>query len=223
MTGTFTHILLDFDGVVVDTETVFAEFDCRLLNETLMLAGLPADLTIADVRPMAGLKEWDKLTVTGHMKGFDPAPLMEGFLARRAAVRPFLFRDHPAQRGAGLAAFMEKHRGRSALVTNKDAGKLETDLSLMGLEDMFDVIVTADPPLRPKPAPDTLLRALSLLNAAPERAAYVGDNALDMEAAKAAGMTGLGFVIEGIARAPARAEALRQAGAFSVLDDLSVL
>ena len=59
----------------------------------------------------------------------------------------------------------------------------------------FSVILPADHPnmmgRRSKPAPDLLEEAAKMLNADPKSCMYVGDNLSDMQAAKAASMTGV--------------------------------
>ncbi len=223
MPGPFKYFLLDFDGVVADTESVFAAFDCRHLNETLALAGQAADLTPEIVRPMAGNPAETKLEMIAAERGFDAAPLMESFSERRNKARKTLFRDNPVPLGKGIEAFLEKHRRQSALVTNKQAFKLEQDILFTGLGSAFRAIITCDPPLRKKPAPDLLFRAMGILGAEAEETCYVGDNVLDIEAAINAGVTPVGFIIEGLENAPERVAELKKAGAKTVIDNFDDL
>ena len=51
----------------------------------------------------------------------------------------------------------------------------------------FDVVVTRDDDVAPKPAPDGVLHAAALMGAAPEQTLVVGDFLLDMQAGRAAG------------------------------------
>src|SRR5207244_13327656 len=53
---------------------------------------------------------------------------------------------------------------------------------------LFDAVVASDDVARNKPHPDGILRALELLDARPDEAAYVGDSPFDVEAAKRAGV-----------------------------------
>jgi pyrophosphatase PpaX len=69
---------------------------------------------------------------------------------------------------------------------------------LPGLEDFFDVVVTAEDTERHKPAPEPLLRALESIGAKPAEAAYVGDSTFDVRAAKAAGMLAVAVAWGGI-------------------------
>ncbi len=222
----FRYFLLDFDGVVAETESVFAEFDCALLNETLGKAGIEPDLTPDYVRGYAGVPAEDKLEKVAALKCFDPAPFMAGFTEKRNALRKDLFRKNPARPANGLEAFLKANRKRAALVTNKRAFKLEPDLLALGLGSSFAAIIACEPPLRKKPEADMIYQAMGILNAKPEETCLIGDTVYDIEAAARAMITPIGFVIEGIENAKTRAEELEKAGAAFVIDsfdDLNVI
>lgn len=219
----FTHAIFDFDGVVADTETVFAEFDRALLNETLEEAGIKQRLSFKDVRALAGNPGPDKLGIIAERLGFDAKPYQDGFNKRRDERRPALFKTHETPLGKNLKNFTQSMQGRIALATNKSAAKLTPDLKTMELENIFDIIVTCDPPLKKKPAPDILLAAAKQLGAAPETCIYIGDNTLDMQAAMAANMTPIGFIIEGLEGHKMRKDALLKHGAKIVIDDFTHL
>jgi len=63
----------------------------------------------------------------------------------------------------------------------------------LGIVQHFKVIVTSDDVARHKPAPDVYLRAASELSVPPSSCIAVEDSAIGMAAAKAAGMTVIGF------------------------------
>jgi HAD superfamily hydrolase (TIGR01509 family) len=67
----------------------------------------------------------------------------------------------------------------------------------IGLSEHIERIFTVNDVKNPKPAPDLLLLASSHFRVPVEKAVYVGDSALDRQAAKAAGMTFIGFRTEG--------------------------
>ena len=216
---TFSHAVLDFDGVVADTEGVFAVFDCALFNEVLKLVGQVPDLAPSYVRTLAGNGAERKLELVAERRGFDPAPFLDEYLANRTKARKTLFQDHPVPLAQGLDEFTEAMAGRFGVATNKNSEKLLPDMKIMGLDGRFPVIVPCDPPLRKKPQPDVIVTALEKLGADPDSSIYVGDNVLDMEAALAAGVTPIGFVIEGLEGHEERAEALKAAGAIVITDD----
>jgi HAD superfamily hydrolase (TIGR01549 family) len=75
------------------------------------------------------------------------------------------------------------------LVTTKEPGQAEIVLRRLALTPFFQHIQGGTPGLRLKPAPDTILVALSALQCAPPHALMVGDTPADILAGKAAGTT----------------------------------
>lgn len=219
----FHTAIFDYDGVVADTETVFADFDCALLNDVLVKAGLEPALTPAEVRKLAGNSEIKKLEIIAQRFGFEAELYLPDFKAIRDEKRKTLFRDHRVPFGDGLKDFVAQMDRRCALASNKSSGKLFHDMGLMGITDLFDVTIPCDPPFRKKPEPDILIEAAKQLNAAPQNCIYIGDNTLDMMAAKAAGMTPVGFVIEGKDGHQERIDALNEHGAAIVVDSFADL
>lgn len=215
----FDYIMLDFDGVVADTESVFDFFDCGILNEFLENAGLEGDLSPETMRAFAGVPAENKLEILLEERGVDPSSYSGEFSARRNFLRPDLFRQHPVRKGKNLEKFMEDNAGRCVLVTNKNRQRLGWDLEAMELENLFPKIVCLEPPMRRKPAPDILLKAMEIIGATPGKTTYVGDTVLDMKAAIAAGVAPIGFVIEGLDKRPEQVKSLTRAGALRVIDD----
>lgn len=213
------YAILDFDGVVADTESVFAKFDCALLNAALEQAGKQERLTIKEVRNLAGMSGENKLIHVAKKYGFDVKSVEKEFLETRRKQRPELFKTRTIDLGKNLSLFVENNRTCIALGTNKRGYKLKMDAAALNLETLFDIIVTCDPPLNAKPEPDILLEAAKQLNALPEHCLYVGDNPNDMIAAKAANMLPIGFIINGVENDKTRAQALRDSGAEFVYDD----
>lgn len=213
------HFIFDFDGVVADTETVFADFDRALLNEILKAANTNHELTFADVRAMAGNSAEEKLSLTAKKFNLDLEHYKNSYIEKRTPARKTLFRDNKVPLGKNLKEFLALQKNKYALATNKLSDKLLPDMQLMEIVSLFPIIVTCEPPLKPKPAPDILLKAAKELNAAPEDCAYIGDNPLDMQAAKAAGMMAVGFLIDD----QDRTKKLQEAGADIIIDDFKHL
>jgi HAD superfamily hydrolase (TIGR01509 family) len=218
-----SHFIFDFDGTIVDTESVFAEFDCTLLNEVLEKAGLSPSLLPSYVRTLAGNNDVMKLHIIAEAFGFPAEDYLAEFKEVRDRLRTTLFVDHPVPRARGLEGFVDSLDGRCALATNKTSGNLLPDLEIMGLGGLFEIIIACDPPMQKKPAPDMLIEAAKRLDVPPEACAYIGDNVLDMEAAQAAGMLPIAMIIEGFEGEEARMSTLEDAGAALIIDDFSAL
>lgn len=74
------------------------------------------------------------------------------------------------------------------IVTNNSRQGMNPGLALLGLEDLFDVIVTRDDVKACKPSPEGIQKALGALGVVPDECIYVGDSAGDMAAARGAGV-----------------------------------
>ncbi len=73
------------------------------------------------------------------------------------------------------------------IVTSKRLHMVERGLKIMGLENIFDVIVTPDDTQKTKPDPEPVLCGCNKLGVVPGDAFYVGDSVFDMESGKSAG------------------------------------
>ena len=75
----------------------------------------------------------------------------------------------------------------TAVATNR-TDTMDRVLVEHGLEDCFDIVITALDVSRPKPFPDQLFMLLSHFNVEPHNVIYIGDSELDEIAAMAAGV-----------------------------------
>jgi pyrophosphatase PpaX len=78
------------------------------------------------------------------------------------------------------------------IVTSKVSLTVNRGLQLFGLEPFLSTIVTSDEVSMPKPHPESVLLALSRLNAKPENTLMVGDSQYDLLAAHEAGVRSAG-------------------------------
>ncbi|MCK5375290.1 MAG: HAD-IA family hydrolase [Alphaproteobacteria bacterium] len=216
----FTAFIFDFDGVTVNTEAIFASFDCGEINTVLEKADISERLPPSDMRKLAGMASRDKLLAVGKMLRCDMRPYIEEFTAERNKKRQTLFAENKVHLGKNIREFIDKiGKENCALSTNKRLYKLENDLAIMEIADIYSTVVTSDPPMRRKPEPDIIIEAMKLLNVQPDECAYIGDNMNDMIASKAANVTPIGFTIEGLVNEPKRAQMLKENGAMIVIDD----
>jgi phosphoglycolate phosphatase-like HAD superfamily hydrolase len=61
-------------------------------------------------------------------------------------------------------------------------------LKNVGVDDLFEAIITSDDVKKRKPAPDPLITCAQQLDMKPGNCVYVGDTTTDIKAGKAAGM-----------------------------------
>ncbi len=74
-----------------------------------------------------------------------------------------------------------------AILTNDNRASTLSDLSVLGIDHLFSVVVSADDGLAAKPAPDGMVHVARTLDIPLNRIAMIGDTTTDMLAAKAAG------------------------------------
>ena len=128
---------------------------------------------------------------------------------RTAAAAPHASEVISAWRNAGRPV---------AIVSNNSAPAVETYLSEHGISvDHIAARAGADPSLL-KPSPHLITQAVRALDANAAACALVGDSRTDMTAARLAGVAAVGY-----ANKPGKHEALADAGADVVIDDMQTL
>ena len=65
---------------------------------------------------------------------------------------------------------------------------IEMSANQAGLDQAFEIVIGAGEVTHPKPHPEPVLKALELLDAAPERTVFIGDSRHDIECGAAAGV-----------------------------------
>ncbi len=105
-----------------------------------------------------------------------------------------------------------------AVATSKRREPAEWALRLCGLDGLVPVIVSMEDTPVHKPDPAPLLLACSRAGGEPSHAAYVGDATVDLTAAEAAGMTGIG-----VTWGAGTADLLATVPGHAVVDDVATL
>jgi phosphoglycolate phosphatase len=176
-------VLFDLDGTLADTAADLGD----ALNRLRADEGLPG-LPTAAIRPHVSQGVRGLLRV-----GFSTGPgdaaygiLHPRFLAHYAAAlctRTTLFEGV-----ADLLDMIEAEGTRWGVVTNKTSRYTLPLTTALGLTQRAACIVSGDSAPRPKPAPDPLLLASTIVGIRPQNCLYVGDDLRDIEAGHAAGM-----------------------------------
>lgn len=178
----FDAVLFDLDGTLADTAPDLGGTVNALLREE----GLPP-------RPLAALRPYVSQGARGMLKagfGYDrthPAyeQLTERFLAiyaSRLCAETRLFDGIPE-----LLAQIDEMGLGWGIVTNKRMRFTDPLVDLLGLAGRTTCVVSGDTTPEAKPSPLPVLHACKLLDCAPDRAIYVGDDVRDIEAGRAAG------------------------------------
>jgi phosphoglycolate phosphatase len=173
-------VVFDFDGTLADSYDAIT----ASVNHVRAANGLPP-LPDAEIRKHVG-RGLEKL-LADLLPGTDPGRNVALYRAHHVTV----MRDHTRlMPGAREAVVALKAAGRRlAVCSNKKVAFTRALLDSLGLARCFDVVLGPDDVPRPKPAPDMLLEALRRLGVAPGQALYVGDMDIDVQTARAAGLS----------------------------------
>jgi len=174
-------VVFDLDGVLVDTEPVWADAKREL---TLAAGGhWSTDAPIA----MLGMSgpEWSQYMHDELSLPLAPEVIrervVEGVLQRLAEAVPLIAGAHKAV--TAIAA-----RWPVGLASSADRPVIDAVLEAAGLDNVVRVSVSSDEAGAGKPAPDVYLAAAARLGVAAQAAVAIEDSANGMRSAKAAGM-----------------------------------
>jgi phosphoglycolate phosphatase len=193
-------LVFDLDGTLVDSAPDIAASVNALFGEL----GLP-EVELALIRRMIGdgapmLLERALLHVGASHKAAD---LMARFSVhyddnaiRLTTVYPEVMETLTSLRGAGC---------RLGVCTNKPIGPTRAVLAAFGLDRMIEAVVGGDSLPQRKPAPEPLVTVIRALGGTPERAVLVGDSAVDLACAQAAGVPAI-IIPSGYGMAPPEAK-----------------
>ncbi len=208
-------IAFDLDGTLVDT----APDLCRALNFVLQQRGLPPieeELVRADVG--LGARKMIEDGIKRASNSDDPTLVQElerDFLSFYAANIAVSSRPFP-----GVVNALERYRDwgvNLGICTNKREALSRQLLDELGLLSFFKCVVGADTLAIRKPDPGHLLETISRAGGHSDRAVMVGDSAIDVATAKAAGVP-IVVVSFGYTAVPAR-----QLGGDRLIDHLDDL
>lgn len=172
-------VLLDFDGLLADTEEMHSRTWCAALAEVgvIVTAEEYAAHWIRAGRGIAELIEERRLPHTVEV-------LLARKKARYDAELPRL-REMP-----GATALLDRLRGRcrTALVTSGRRAMVADAVAHLGMDGRFDATVTFEMVVRAKPDPECMLRAAALLGVAPADCVAIDDAEKGIVAAAEAGV-----------------------------------
>lgn len=173
-------LIFDIDGTISDTMPIHllayqqtaAEYGFEISSELFYsMSGIPAYQTSCLLREKFGLD-------------FDP----KEFADKKEFY--FLQNIHLANAIEPVVTIIQNYAGKLPMACGTGGTRFyaEKTLSLAGVRDYFEHIVTAEDVLNHKPHPDTFLKAAELLGVPPEYCQVFEDSPLGIQAAEAAGM-----------------------------------
>ena len=174
-------IVFDLDGTLIDSQADLADAANALIAER---GGTP--LTVQQIAAMVGdgaAVLVRRALAAVHLPD-DPAIALARFLELydERLLRTTRLYD-------GMEAVLDDLSGRAALavLTNKPAGATRRILDGLGLAETFRSIVGGDGPFPRKPDPAGLMHLIHDANSTAAQTVMVGDSAVDVATARAAG------------------------------------
>ena len=181
MTARYNVVIYDCDGVILDS----IESNYIFYNRIMDGLGRPRIDRFCKESEQV-LHTYSYLDVIEHFFGNDPQKeeaIAIGKTIRYKELMPYMRREE------GLVETLTALQGKVdlAVCTNR-ASSMEMIIEDFGLEGFFGCIMTAGKVANPKPHPEPLLKVLEHYGIKPQQALFVGDSAVDMQAAAAAGV-----------------------------------
>jgi phosphoglycolate phosphatase/beta-phosphoglucomutase len=153
-------IFFDFNGVIIDDERIHLKAYREIL--------LGEDIALTDEDYFASLGMDDAAFVrAAHARAARPLTdeVMHALIKREHELhREFITNDLPVPSGVVTFIKAASRHYQLGIVSMAERGEIDYVLGLAGLTKLFDVIVSAGPGLKHKPAPDCYQSALELLN-----------------------------------------------------------
>jgi sugar-phosphatase len=173
-------ILFDMDGLLVDSEPLWAEVE----GDFARARGGAWTTELA--RECIGQGLANTLEVMYERFGFEVDLERDG----AAIVEAFIGRVRELALMPGAAALIEAARGRVPLALgSSSAGKLvRAIVARFELGSVFGAVVSGDDVAHPKPAPDVFLECARRIGVAPEGCVVLEDSLAGIASGRAAGM-----------------------------------
>lgn len=204
-------ILFDIDGTLCDSDPIHYNAFREMLQEVGFNGGIPIseEFFVVNIsgkhnEELCGVlfPDWD---LQRAMKFMDDKEAMFRRLASEQSI--------PVNGLDKLCKWVEERGLKRGAVTNAPRSNAELLISMLGLEDFFEILVLANECERAKPFPDPYLKALNALEVSPKHTFVFEDSVSGIKAGSAAGMPVVGLAT----RNPE--DLLLKAGATFVIKD----
>ncbi|WP_144509749.1 HAD family hydrolase [Bacillus sp. FJAT-22090] len=176
-------IIFDFDGTIANTlpicyyafQNVFKKYD----NKTL---------SAEEIRAMFGPSETG--IISNNLIHSNKEEAIELYYEKYLEMHMQLV-EHNREMD-DLLGFIKGKGLRLGIVTGKARRSLEISLKALQMNNLFDVIITGDDVIKPKPHPEGIMKALSQLEVNKNDVMFVGDSEADIAAGVSAGVHTIG-------------------------------
>ena len=181
-----TTFLFDLDGTLLDSVRLILDS----YHYTTEKHGLPRR---TDAEWLAGLGTPLRVQFRDSV---GPDRSMDQLVA---TYREFNLANHDTMAAAypGVVEVLRQVHGRGirfGLVTSKNQYGARLGLKLMGVEELFEVVIGADDVVNPKPHAEPVLTGMEQMKVGKAESVYIGDSVHDMESGRAAGVRTAGVL-----------------------------
>ena len=171
-------IIFDCDGVLFDSKEANIAFYNHILSQFHLSPMTKEEVEYVHVSTAEGALRY-------LLTRRDPHVLEEVIIQRpRIDYTPFIRLMHMEPHLKELLESLPPQIKR-AVSTNR-AHTITDVLRIHGLEDEFDLVISALDVKNPKPHPESVLKILRHFSLAPSEALFIGDSAVDQESAQGA-------------------------------------
>lgn len=179
----FKAVVFDFDGTLADTK----EDITKAVQEALSDIGCVVDDHFVERRIGLGGRLVIKEALEDNKISYNDS-LIEKLVARAVRARLKFLNGVKLFDGAFELLGALHNRIRIALATMSSRDAIDILLRERGLAKYFEVVISADEVMKPKPAPEIFLKCADKLGLDPKDCVVVEDSVFGVQAAKAAGM-----------------------------------
>ncbi len=183
------YILFDMDGVLVNTEPMHFEIWKKILKEK----GI--DIDYEHYKGCIGSTRGFLYNLIKEGYGVDVSVYTD-LPERFSQVKDEMLKENGIPRIEGAVEtikYLYDKGYEMAVASSSSQDYIESQMKMLGIDKCFKVLFSAENVEKPKPAPDVFLAVAEKLGGKPAECTVVEDSANGSRAAKAAGMTCIGF------------------------------
>ncbi len=176
-------VIFDFDGTLANTlpicyyafRNVFKEFDDK-------------DLSPEEIKAMFGPSETE--IIKENLTNLNKEKAIELYYERYLENHSNLVKHN--EEIEEMIKHLRDNGIKLGIVTGKARRSLDISLKALQMDNYFDVIITGDDVINPKPHPEGVIKALSLLGVENNEVVFIGDSDADIQAGKEANVHTVG-------------------------------